>query len=457
MEKANETVDAFISYQSADKDFAEKLASAIEAFSLNKRKLKVFFAPWDIKPGDNIVSEIDEGLEKARFFIIILSSQALQAEWPSAERAAAIYSDPSGRLGRVIPVLRQSCRIPPLLGFRNYLDFRKDARFEVELTRLLCILIGEPLPRGSTPLDLYRATIQKKTDETKSPLTGLGESWKPDPVAEDICCNLFSAKTLPEKIWSAPCFVKGPVHTYFEPEVIIPPYILKEKRLYTFVDLSKENNAFRGVVEDYDVQSIETKNWFADEVHSRWLVELLGEGVDNHRLKLGLRYDGIGKKYYYNKDVVLKEVKWTPAKKRVAKELLIEYKGYVAHRAVQLKFEVLGNLVFLKINTGWTFTFDGYKLINGPQRSILSTKFLNKQKNNSNFSEIRFWAWFISDDGKTIKMDFGGTQVEIDVQPLSVPLVGGVYGDYTELSKMACGPPKIFEESSMEEGESELQ
>lgn len=453
MDRTNELVDAFISYQSVDETFARKLAGAIEAYSMNDRRLRAFFAPWDIEPGANIVTKIEGALERARFFIIILSPEALQAEWPTAERNAAIYADPSGRWGRVIPILRHSCRIPPLLRFRNYLDFRSDNNFQTELTRLLCVLTGEPLPRESTPLALYKATLQKAGYEEKSTLANLGESWKPDPVSEEICCNLFPVKTLPHEIWSAPCLARGSISRYFEPEVIVPPYILKEKRLFTFVDLSKEGNVFSGVVENYDIESIDVEEWFSDENHSRWLVELLGWGLDKHCLRLGFSFDEIGNRYYYNKDVVVKRIRWTPSKKQVLKELLIQYKNYVAHRAVQTKFEIIGNLVFLKVNAGWTFTYDGYKLIQGPLRSTLSTKFLARQKNSTNFNEIRFWAWFLSQDGKTIRIDFGGTLVEIDAQPLPTTVIGGVFGDYTELSKMTSGPPKIFEDEMSREGE----
>lgn len=451
MEETGEIVDAFISYQNADEAFAKKLAGGIEAYSLDGRRLKVFFAPWDIKPGTNIVAKMDEGLEKARFFIIVLSPQALQAEWPTAERAAAICKDPSGRLGRVIPALRQSCSIPPLLRFRNYLDFRDDSRYDAELTRLLCMLTDEALPRECTPLGLYRATVQKKTGEPRPPLAGPNESWKPDAVTEEICCNLFQVKAFPTKIWSAPCVVTGPIPRYFEPEVIIPPHVPRERRLFTFVDLSKKGNAFSGVVEDYDVTSTDVEDWFGDEDRSRWLVELLGWGIDKHCSKLGLSFDGIGEKYYYNKDVIMKEVKWTPSKKRVAKELLIEYKGYVAHRAFQPRFEIIGDKVLFKINTGWTFTYEGYRLIRGPLQSTLSTKFLAKQKNGPNFNEIRFWAWFLSADGKTIRMDFGGPYVEIDAQPLTISVDGGIFADYTELAQMTSGPPKIFEEDAGKE------
>lgn len=457
MDRSDGIVDAFISYQSADEAFAKKLAEGIEAHPLNGRRLKVFFAPWDIKPGDNIVEKLNEGLDKARFYLIVLSPEALKADWPTAERAAAIYSDPSGRLGRVIPVLRRPCSIPPLLRFRNYADFRDDSRYKAELTRLLCTLTCQPLPRECTPLALYRETLQRKTVDSQSPLLSLGESWKADPMTEEIRCNLFLAESVPPKIWSAPYLLTGPPAVCFHPGTPIPPHITRERRLFTFVDLSKENNAFKGVVEDYDVRSIDTKDWFRDEDHARWLVNLLNWGITKHCQKIGLRTYEIGrrprskKRFYYDKDVIMKKVKWPVSDRLSPKDLVIEYKGYVAHRAVELKFDVMGSLVFLKINTGWVFTFDGYRPIKGPRSKLLSTRFLSSQKNTQNFNEIRFWAWFLSEDGKKIKMDFGGTHVEIDAKPLPATVAVGVFGDYRDFSQIDRGPPKIFEESAVKE------
>jgi hypothetical protein len=454
--RSDEILDAFISFQSADKAFARRLAESIEAHPLDGRKLKVFFSPWDIKPGDNIIKKLDESLDKTRFFLLILSPEALRADWPTAERAAAIYSDPSGRLGRVIPVLRRPCGIPPLLRFRNYADFRDESRYEAELTRLLCTLTGQPLPRECSPLALYRETLQRKGVDSGSPLVSLGESWRADPVIEEVRCNLFFAESVPAKIWSAPYMLTVPPVACFQQGVSIPPHITRERRLFTFVDLSKDNNPFKGVVEDYDVRCIDTKEWFGDEDHARWLVNLLNWGITKHCQKIGLKTYEVGrrprstKKFYYDKDVVLKKVRWPVSDRLSPKDLLIEYKGFAAHRAVELKFDVMGSLVFLKINTGWVFTFDGYRPIKGPKAKLLSTRFLSSQRNKQNFNETRFWAWLLSEDGKKIKMDFGGTNVEIDAKPLPATVPVGVFGDYRDFSQLDRGPPKIFEEAVKE-------
>ena len=137
--------DVFLSYQGLDVEFVKKLGTRIETEEVFGRKLSVFFAPWDIKPADNVVSRLNEGLSKARFFVLVLSPEALVAAWPVAEQAAAIYADPSGRLGRVIVAMRRPCSLPPLLRIRNYLNFVKDSNFEIEYERLASTLTGRSL------------------------------------------------------------------------------------------------------------------------------------------------------------------------------------------------------------------------------------------------------------------------------------------------------------------------
>jgi len=114
-----EEKDVFISYNQADEEIAKKMGEYLENEKIGGRNIEVFFAPWDIKSADNFIDKIDEGLAKAKFFALVLSPEALKAEWPTAERAASLLSDPSGRIGRVIPILVKPCKVPPLLAIQN--------------------------------------------------------------------------------------------------------------------------------------------------------------------------------------------------------------------------------------------------------------------------------------------------------------------------------------------------
>lgn len=439
--------DAFLSYQSGDEEQATRLGSRLEADFNGNRKIRIFYAPWDIAPGQNLVDRIDEGLTKAKFFLLMLSPDAITAGWPTAERAAAILSDPSGRLGKVIPIIARSCRIPPLLAFRNYIDVRDKAKYEQEITRLLCILKGTALPRGST-LQGGSQIMEAKI----SPLTE--QISEPDLVSEDLYSNIFRVTKLPQAIWSAPTkLVKNnQVFEYFGRESIAPPFILRENRLFAFFDLARDMSPFEGVTENYDFASDRIGHWMSDEDYRRSLIHLANDAIRAKCWQLQLKFDKKGKKYYYPQGVLKNEkITWFPHVKKSARSLIIDYKRdgrtvFYRHRAVNLRFVLLGNSMFLRIDPGWIFSFDGRRLIEGRRRSVLNTKINSRQKNSQVLDETRFWAWLLSEDGKTIKFDLGAGQfIEVEAVPYSTYVDRGIFGDWKEMPSTVEAPPDLVE------------
>jgi hypothetical protein len=85
--------DLFLSHNSADKPWAERLAAAVEADRLGP-PLTVFFDKWDIPPGGDIPRELEDALQASRYVGLVLSPESLASDWVSLERSTAIYRDP---------------------------------------------------------------------------------------------------------------------------------------------------------------------------------------------------------------------------------------------------------------------------------------------------------------------------------------------------------------------------
>src|SRR4029077_9298168 len=65
--------------------------------------------------------------------------------WTDAEWQAALFKDPAGRQGRVIPLLVKDCPyVPALLRHLNMIDFRDKREFQPALTRLVSTIAGQP-------------------------------------------------------------------------------------------------------------------------------------------------------------------------------------------------------------------------------------------------------------------------------------------------------------------------
>ncbi len=440
-----ERLDLFISYQKADTEFATKLATAIEG---KGEGLKVFFAPWDIPAGSNVVKELDAGLSKAKYFGLVMSPEYLRADWTTGEASAAIYTDPGGRLGRVIPLMQTHCQLPPLLRFRRYVDF-EGLGFDLGVDYLVSVLKGRPLPRGR---GASAATVGAGVIEGRPPALSQLDASQPDAVADCLYPNVFPVTTRPEWIWNAPTRMKSPrdLFQYYGHGRSVPPFILAAGRLFTFADLSKANHPFTGVIEEYDTAREPWQSWVTEGDRSKRLHWLLDDCLREKLRGLRLAYERKGRKYYYEKGV-LKEGRFKAFSRGKGKDFVIDYteKGgtYVAHRAVNLRFVLLGSEPYLRVESGWVFKDAGGDLIEGRRRVVLNAKFTSGQRNTANFNEIRFWLWFLAGDEPVLSLDVGGGQslaVRVSQVPLEVDF--GILGDERELSPIRGAPDIHFED-----------
>jgi hypothetical protein len=109
--------DFFISYNQADKAWAEWIAWELEATGYS-----TVLQAWDFRPGRNFVLEMDRAAKVASRTIAVLSPDYLSALFTQPEWAAAFAQDPSGEKGLLLPVLVRPCDLKGLLSQIIYID-----------------------------------------------------------------------------------------------------------------------------------------------------------------------------------------------------------------------------------------------------------------------------------------------------------------------------------------------
>jgi tetratricopeptide (TPR) repeat protein len=102
--------DFFISYNSADKTWAEWTA-----WTLEEAGYTTVLQAWDFRPGSNFVLEMQRAASEAERTIAILSPAYLNALFTKPEWAAAFTQDPYGEKGTLLPVCIQKCNLEGLL------------------------------------------------------------------------------------------------------------------------------------------------------------------------------------------------------------------------------------------------------------------------------------------------------------------------------------------------------
>lgn len=111
----------FLSHNSADKPYVEKLASALQLVGC-----QVWFDAWKIRPGDSIPSAINEGLKDFDVFLLIWSRHAAASRWVEGEMNSALtrlMNDPKCKL---VPVVLDDAQLPPLIQHIRYADARNE-------------------------------------------------------------------------------------------------------------------------------------------------------------------------------------------------------------------------------------------------------------------------------------------------------------------------------------------
>jgi len=109
--------DFFVSYNRADKQWAEWIA-----WTLEEANYSVFIQAWDFRPGGNFVLDMQRAAAESQKTIMVLSESYLKASYTQPEWAAAFASDPQSLERKLLPVRVKECQPEGMLRPLVYVD-----------------------------------------------------------------------------------------------------------------------------------------------------------------------------------------------------------------------------------------------------------------------------------------------------------------------------------------------
>ncbi len=89
----------FISYSTKDDEFARRLHSR-----MREDKLRVWFAPEDLKGGDKLLPQIDRAIQVHDQLLLVLSEQSLKSEWVKTEIRKARQAEHREHRRKLFPI-----------------------------------------------------------------------------------------------------------------------------------------------------------------------------------------------------------------------------------------------------------------------------------------------------------------------------------------------------------------
>lgn len=440
--KTIEQKDLFLCHSKTDVEWVRKLATSLEKEQWQDRRLRVAFDEWDVQLGKNVVLELSRLLEHSRFVGVVLSPELVTSEFCTFEWTSAVYSDPAGVRGRVIPIILRHLdkmgttrlEIPLALRNSNRLDFSRPGNYKREYSRLLCRLRNEPLPRG-------RGATKISTPSSVPITAGLPVAQEtPDPVEEVLLSNLLPVVSYPGTVWSAPTHARKQQDIWnaipqSEDRANTPPFILKDERLYTFADLTSLAGPLRAFITRSGIASDAAGRWRQDPAKWRWYVELLYRSLKRHAIQAcNLYYDPKNKRFFfppYHGKARLFNFTLQTRPRTVAKPCTrLNGEVFWVHQGSKLRFETLKNRVYLAIIPAWVFTTDGHHVLEGPNVGPLSTKWSSKERNGAILRHVLFWSSVLAGRKRQIDINTGGEPLIIGRDPTRTLSPVGVAFDF---------------------------
>lgn len=479
--------DLFLSHSSADKPIVRKIAADVTSNEIAEgRRLTVWLDEAEIAPGRSIPGAVNRGLETSRFFALLLSPSYFQSRsgWTDAEWHAILHVDPDNRRGRILPILITDCPyLPPLLRHLRMIDMR-ERHYQDGLRELLSILRDEPqasptIYRGQ--LILAGRRISRETIVAERSIIDAD----PNPVSENLSCNLLPVESLPTYIYTAPIArslrsirfdgslgsptkeaVKDAIHLHLDQsgrQMFTPAFRLDGDRIITFHDLEAPESIFAPVIEASDAGHDRTNEWLIDSDDRKIVSSLLNMAVSRHVHRRGLKQDPEKAHRYYfpAKDGGSRFVTWKPFRMTRQREVAGKRSGakgeFWRHAAAYFTMTFLGGSFFLKIDSTWVFTTDGETIIRGPDVGRLAIKWTGAQRNLALLYHVRFWSHALRDRPGPISVRAGEEVLEISSRPAFIQMTFGIPNDLQDLDQSLDTHVEYIESMEEQAVEAELQ
>ena len=243
-------------------------------------------------------------------------------------------------------------------------------------------------------------------------------SGQPDKIQEVLYSNLFEVTKLPESVWSADLAV-----SYELPKAARDiNYILSNKQLITFVNLTTYNGSLRTFINLNTIHNEPTIRGLSEENKQRKVIALLNKEIATHCHKLGLLHEPNKNKFYFPCDADNREEQWKPrfrisSTRLVAKKIWAEQlKRYIYwHIAVNARFTVVSDKIYLILSPSIQITNEGKTATFGEREGPIITRLMYNKYNSDYLNSLLFWAYKLT-DGKE-KINLLGGNIEVSSKP----------------------------------------
>lgn len=272
---------------------------------------------------------------------------------------------------------------------------------------------------------------------------------KPELKKETIHSTLLTITHLPEVVFAAPCSFSNGEEERVRQRIVYPnrreelvPFILRDRKLFTFYDLRTTSNPFGAAIDLQNIEMLRATDLWRDAEGKRRYVALLNRSFYKHTARLGISYDPAHYRFYFPATEEGKErsvkyrslngrwttckVAWQPKRRSTG-----EGRNFWWHRAAGLVFhEVADRQWCLSLRPERHLTRDGKIPLPPEQIGRRVTRLKARMYNDLYLAEVNFWRDYLSKGKPRIILDFGSQSALVDTRLLTFDVQWpGIPGD----------------------------
>lgn len=341
---------------------------------------------------------------------------------------------------------------------------------------LLCPTHHTEVDKAPQTYTVERLTEFKRRHEAwvrstlaKPSLAGKQAMPAPEIRTETVHSTVLPVLQVPRKVFLAPPKTLDPDEIRTE-ATWNAPYILHNKQLITFEELTAKSNAFASITNPMQAKQEAASDWWQDPDKHRLYVYLLGRCLNKITGSRGLMLDRKHNRYYFLADEPGMERKekyrplnmgtselsvvWQPIQKSRG-----EPYGYWLHRAISFRFLLVSHRQWLlALRPEFHVTTNGRDDYTASEVGSKVTRKKSRMYNYNILSELNFWRDFLSQGRPRIMMNIGQQHLTIGTTLLQTELTWpGVPDDQRPFKNVAI-PEDLFtvhELDEMDEDESD--
>jgi predicted nucleotide-binding protein len=132
----------FVSHSSLDKRFVRGLARKLE-----ENQVSVWLDEAELNVGDSLVERLSQSVRSVDFVLAVLSRASVRSRWVRHELQLAMTDQIGASRVKVLPLLKEHCRLPSFLSGQVYADFTTPARRRKGLQLILDSVASHCLDR----------------------------------------------------------------------------------------------------------------------------------------------------------------------------------------------------------------------------------------------------------------------------------------------------------------------